>query len=78
MSDQIKMINQTTLHLAEGMISPPWHRLSSVKDNVTYLNSLLNTSTRDNLKLINLSDEVEENLKKKFKYSFVKVRQVYT
>lgn len=67
------MINQTTLHLAEGMISPPWSQLSSVKDNVTYLNSLLNTSTRDNLKIINLSDEVEENLKKKFKYSFVKV-----
>lgn len=73
MSKQIKMLNETTLHLTEGMISPPWSRLSFVKENVTFLNSMLNTSTRGNLKLISLSDEVEQNLKKKFKYALVKV-----
>lgn len=71
---QIKTINETTLQLAEGMISPPWSRLASVRNNVTYLNSMLNTSTRATLKLASLSEEVEQNLKKKFKYAFVKVR----
>jgi len=71
---QIKTINETTLHLAEGMISPPWSRLSSIRNNVTILNSMVNTSTQANLKLISLSEEVEQNLKKKFKYAFVKVR----
>lgn len=72
-SKQIKILNDTTLRLAEGMISPPWSRLSLVKNNVTFLHNMLNTSSRENLKLISLSDEVEQNLKKKFKYSFVKV-----
>lgn len=72
-SKQIQTLNETILHLAEGMISPPWSRLSFVKDNVTFLNNLLNTSNRENLRIISLSDEVEQNLKKKFKYAFVKV-----
>lgn len=77
-SKQIQILNETTLHLAEGMISPPWSRLSFVKDNVTFLNNMLNTSSRENLKLISLSDEVEQNLKKKIKYSFVKVCSIQT
>lgn len=67
------MLNETTLHLAEGKISPPWSRLSFVKENITFLNNMLNTSAQVNLKLISLSDDVEQNLKKKFKYAFVKV-----
>lgn len=70
---RIKMLNETTLHLAEGMISPPWSQLSSVKENVSFLDNIINTSSQENLKLINVSDEVDQNLKKKFKYAFVKV-----
>lgn len=70
---QIKMLNETTLHLSEGMISPPWSQLSSVKGNISFLNNIINTSSLENLKLINVSDEVDQNLKKKFKYAFVKV-----
>jgi len=70
---QIKLLNETTLHLAEGMISPPWSQLSSVRENITFLNNIINTSSQENLKLISLSDEVDQNLKKKFKYAFVKV-----
>lgn len=70
---QIKLLNETTLHLAEGMISPPWSQLSSVRENLTFLNNIINTSSQENLKLISLSDEVDQNLKKKFKYAFVKV-----
>ncbi|XP_025195973.1 laminin subunit alpha-1 [Melanaphis sacchari] len=73
---QIKMLNQTTLHLAEGMISPPWSQLSSVKENVSFLNDIINTSSQENLKLINVSDEVDQNLKKKFKYAFVKAKKL--
>lgn len=73
MSEQIKILNETTLHLTEGMISPPWSQLTLVKGNVSFLNSMLNISTRANVKIINLSDEVEQNLKKKFKYAYVKV-----
>lgn len=74
-SEQIKILNETTLHLTEGMISPPWSQLTLFKDNVSFLNSMLNISTQANLKLINLSDEIEQNLKKKFKYAYVKVSQ---
>lgn len=73
MSKQIKKVNESTLHLNEGMISPPWYRLASIKENLTLLSDMLNTSTRSNQKLISLSDEVEQNLKKKFKYASVKV-----
>jgi hypothetical protein len=72
---QIKTLNETTLHLSEGKISPPWSQLSLVRDNVTLLNNMLNTSSQVNLKLVSLSEEVEQNLKKKSKYSFVKVCQ---
>lgn len=37
---------------------------------------MLNVSSRENLKIINLCDEVEQNLKKKVKYAFVKVRKM--
>lgn len=71
--EKIKLLNETTLHLTEGMISPPWSQLSSVKENISFLNNIINTSSQENLKLISLSDEVDQNLKKKFKYAFVKV-----
>jgi len=67
------MLNETTLHLAEGMISPPWSRLHSAKENISVLNKIISSSSQENLKLISLSDEVDQNLKKKFKNAFVKV-----
>lgn len=73
---QIKMLNETTNHLSEGMISPPWSQLSSVKENISFLSNIINTSSQENLKLISLSDEIDQNLKKKFKYAFVKVPQM--
>jgi len=73
---QIKILNETTHHLAEGMISPPWSQLSSVKRNISFLNNMINTSNQENLKLMSLSDEVDQNLKKKFKYAFVKVPSI--
>ncbi|VVC37186.1 Hypothetical protein CINCED_3A012310 [Cinara cedri] len=75
-SEQIKILNETTLHLTEGMISPPWSQLTLIKNNVSFLNSMLNISTLANLKLINISDEVEQNLKKKFKYAYVKAKKL--
>lgn len=78
MSAEIKTLDETYLHLSEGMISPPWSQLSLIKENVTLLNNMLNTSSQANLKLISLSDEVEQNLKKKSKYAFVKVCRIRT
>lgn len=73
MSTQIKTLNETTLRLSEGKISPPWSQLYLIKENVTLLNNMLNSSSQVNLKLVSLSEEVEQNLKKKSKYAFVKV-----
>ncbi|XP_050425592.1 laminin subunit alpha-1 isoform X2 [Adelges cooleyi] len=74
-SSQIKLLNETTVNLAEGMISPPWSYLLLIETNVTFLSSMLNSSTKADLMLIGLADDVEQNLKKKIKYAFVKAKK---